>query len=487
MTLVLGAALGPHATGVEVRDADTGALVASGSARHQDLGPDVDDPTAWWRSLTHAIGQTGEREIAALSVCGGHPGLVLLDGAGAVLRPVQPWADDETTPDAKRLRAALGADRWARRAGAIPGPATAVARLAWLRRTDPGTFARLGAALLPHDWLTYRLVGRPVTDRGSASLTGAWSPAGEGWLAEVLEQVAPDGTAAWWRDRLPEVLGPAARADWLDAPVYELLGLRGRPLVGPGTAEAMAVALALGVRPGRVAVSLAHATTVLAGLDEPLIDPTGTVRSRADATGRHLAMSGTPGGAALLEAVRSLFGLSADELAAQAGASAGTSAGAAGELLLVPGVAGRLGAVLTGLTTDVTRGAVARAAIDGVACAALDTLDLVVDAGVRWDDDDPLLLTAPAADLAAQARALADLSGRAVQTGPAGSLAAAGACIQAAAVLHDTDPAEVAESWALVDGPWIEPDEDVDEARHERRTAFTQEWKRQRAAVEPAG
>lgn len=179
--LVLGVSFGARATTVEVRHADTGALVAEGRARHVDLGPDVDvdDPTAWWRSLVAAVAQAGEREIAAISVCGGHPGLVLLDGAGAVLRPVQPWAEAHGERDAVRLRKALGAERWARRAGMLPSARSPVARLAWLRRTDPATFGRIGAALLPHDWLTYRLAGRPVTDRGSASLTGAWSPSSE--------------------------------------------------------------------------------------------------------------------------------------------------------------------------------------------------------------------------------------------------------------------------------------------------------------------
>jgi len=57
MALVLGVAFGPRATSVEVHDADTGALVAEGRARHVDLGPDVDvdDPTAWWRSLVAAV------------------------------------------------------------------------------------------------------------------------------------------------------------------------------------------------------------------------------------------------------------------------------------------------------------------------------------------------------------------------------------------------------------------------------------------------
>jgi xylulokinase len=477
VALVLGAAFGPRATQVEVRDADTGTLVATGSARHQDLGPSVDDPTAWWRSLTTAVGRTGQREIAAISVSGGHPGLVLLDGAGAVLRPMQPWSDSESATDASRLRTALGTDRWARRVGALPGPGTAVSRLSWLRRTDPETFGRIGAALLPHDWLTYRLAGRAVTDRGGASLTGAWSPVAEGWLAEVLELLAPGGSADWWRDRLPDVLGPSERADWLDAPVYELLGLRGRPLVAPGTGEAMAVALSLGVTPGRVAISLGASTTVLAGLETPLVDPTGAVRSRADATGHHLGVSTAPGGATLIEVIRELFELDADSLSAAVLDTEPKTDG----LILVPGVDGRPGAVLAGLAAGTRRGDVARAAFEGVACSALDALDLVVDAGAPWDDDEPIRLAAPEPNIDVHARVIADLAGRPVQPAPGVSLSAAGACIQAAAVLQETDPAAIAATWDLGGDTWVEPTDDP--TRSARRIAHAQERTRQANAA----
>lgn len=476
MAQVLGAAFGPRATHVEVRDADTGALAATGSARHQDLGPSIDDPTAWWRSLTSAVASTGQREIAAISVAGGHPGLVLLDGAGAVLR-AQPWSDSESATDASRLRTALGAERWARRIGALPGPGTAVSRLAWLRRTDPETFGHIGAVLLPHDWLTYRLAGRVVTDRGGASLTGAWSPAAEGWLAEVLEQLVPEDEPDWWRHRLPDVLGPSEQADWLDAPVFELLGLRGRPLVAPGTGESMAVALSLGVVPGRVAISLGASTSVLAGLEQPITDPTGAVRSRADATGKHLGVSTAPGGATLIEIVRDLFELDTEALsAAVLGAEPRTD-----RLVLVPGVEGRPGAVLTGLTRGVSGPDVARAAFDGVACAALDALDLVVAAGAPWDDDEPIRLAGPVADLDVHAQVLADLSDRPVQPAPGLSLAAAGACVQAAAVLHDDDPAAIAAAWELGGDTWIEPTDDP--TRTARRIAHAQERTRQAGAA----
>ena len=123
---------------------------------------------------------------------------------------------------------------------------------AWLRRTDPATYAEIGTVLLPHDWLTYRLAGRTVTDRGSASSTGR--------VVTARRAVDPRGRRPAGRPRrarglggaAPEVLDPAEQADWLDAPVFEMLGLRGRPIVAPGTGAAMAVALALDLGPGRI-------------------------------------------------------------------------------------------------------------------------------------------------------------------------------------------------------------------------------------------
>ena len=475
MSLVLGVAFGPRATAVEVRDARSGALVSTGHARPADLGPDPDDPTAWWRSLVAAVADAGEREIASISVCGSHPGLVLLDGAGAVLRPVQPWADAESERDAARLRQALGVDRWAREAGMLPTARSTVARLSWLRRADPALFARIGAVLLPHDWLTYRLAGRAVTDRGSASLIGAWSPSTGRWITDALDSIG--GKGAGWRGRLPSVLGPSQRADWLTAPVYELLGLRGRPVVAPGTGEPMAVSLALGLQGGAAAVALGSTTTVLAGLDEPVHDSTGAVRSRADATGHHLAVATAAGGATLVSVIGDLLQLHIDELGALALAAGPDDDGP----VLVPAVPGRAGGVLAGLEAGLTRAGLARAAFDGVACAALDALDAIADLGAPLDDRRALALTGPATGLEAHAQTLATLADRPVVTARAGSLAAAGACVQAAAVLQGRDPLVVADEWDLGGGPLVQPEDDP--SRVARRLTNATERSRQRRAL----
>lgn len=442
MAMVLGVALGPRTTDVEVRDADTGRLRATGAAPHVERGQPGDDPARWWRSLVSAVGQTGEREIVAISVSGRHPGLVVLDGAGAVLHPSEPWPDAPTD--------------------------TAATRLAWLRRADRATFERVGMVLLPHDWLTHRLAGRAVTDRGSASLTGAWSPTSEGWRRDVLRDLAPRGASDWWRDRLPTVLGPAERADWLDAPVFDLLGLRGRPIVGPGTGADMAVALALGLRPGRAGVAMDGAATALAPTDEPVNDSGRGVLSRADAAGRYLAVAPAGDGMDLIDTVRSLLEITAEEL----NDLATKAADLPGALVVVPEATAGPGTLLAGLAAGATRQDLVAAVVDGIACAALDRLDLALAAGGTWDDDEPLRVGAPRAHVGVLARVLADLSGRPVRQTAESSLAAAGACIQAAAVLSGGSPDEIAEAWDLGGDTWVDPHDDVNRAaRREAHTA----------------
>ena len=52
---------------------------------------------------------------------------------------------------------------------------------------------------------------------------------------------------------------------------------------------------------------------------------------------------------------------------------------------------------------------------------------------------------------------LADLSGRAVLVPHDDEQVATGACVQAAAVLTGSDPADVADRWKLGDGDVVEP------------------------------
>ena len=149
--------------------------------------------------------------------------------------------------------------------------------------------------------------------------------------------------------------------------------------------------------------------------------------------------------------------------------------------ILVPGVPGRPGGVLTGLRGGVDRSALARAAFEGLACGVLDVVDQLLDAGVPGDTGGPVRICGPVPALGAHAQLLATLADREVIAAPAGSLAAAGACVQAAALLADAEPMELAAAWDLGAGPVVAPADDP--GRLARRVLHAEERARQRRAL----
>lgn len=473
MPLVLGVDSSTGSTKVEVRDADDGTLVASGRAPHPAAEPprSEQEAGAWWDALIAAIGQTGVRDIAALSVAAQQHGMVVLDGAGAVLRPAKLWNDTESAPQAAAISSQLGAERLARAVGSVPLAPFTLTKLAWLAKHQPRLYERVSMVLLPHDYLTFRLTGRFVTDRGDASGTGYWSPAEGRWRTDVIDQAVGRHPGGGWAERLPEVLGPLDPSDWMSASVHEVLGLRGRPLCGPGTGDSMAAALAVGLGPGETAMSLGNSGTVFCVAEQPSADPSGRIAGFADATGRFLPLVCTLNATRVTDAIARLLGVGTPELAELA-----LRTRSSGGLVLLPYLDGEraprrpdASGQLVGLRTSVERAELARAAFEGVICNLLDGLGALERAG--FSNGGPITLLGGGASSAAYRQILADLSGRTVTVPALAESVATGACVQAAAVLHGRAPDEIAAQWNSRRGVEIEPDPRVDAA--EVRAAFS--------------
>jgi xylulokinase len=238
----------------------------------------------------------------------------------------------------------------------------------------------------------------------------------------------------------------------------------------------MALALALGLGEGEVAVAVDDTLSTFTVAANPTADATGRVDGLADASGLFLPRAGGRGGGGLIETVASLLGIDESELG---GLALDAEPGADG-LVLVPALDDRAGAVLSGLDSSTTRTQLARAAYEGVACYALECIDSLEDAGVTVDLSWLTLVGAGGGSLA-QGQVLADLAGTAVVMPATPRLAAAGACVQAAAVLHGRPTEEVAGAWGLGEGDVIEPTAGIDGA--EVRAAFAQERSRQERAL----
>src|SRR3954452_8841050 len=138
MPLVAGVDSSTSATKVEVRDLETGEVVASGAAPHPATSPPRSEqhPAAWWAAFQSAWQQAGAPTVAAIAVGGQQHGLVALDRAGEVLRPAELWTDTESAPDAHWLIEQLdgGRDAWAVATGLVPVASFTITKLSWLHR-----------------------------------------------------------------------------------------------------------------------------------------------------------------------------------------------------------------------------------------------------------------------------------------------------------------------------------------------------------------
>ncbi|SDM09255.1 xylulokinase [Nonomuraea maritima] len=447
MTLVAGVDSSTQSCKVVIREAETGALVRQGRASHPD-GTEV-HPSHWWTALLRALDEAGGLDdVAAVSVAGQQHGMVCLDESGEVVREALLWNDTRSAAAAEQLVAELGGPQaWADAVGSVPVASFTVTKLRWLAEHEPDNARRTAAVCLPHDWLTWRLMGalasgvpfgveawqdapRPpldqlVTDRGDASGTGYWSPATGAYRTDLLK--AAFGAVPL----LPRVLGPAEEAGTAVA------GGPGAVLIAPGTGDNMAAALGVGARPGDVVVSLGTSGTVFAVAGAPSADATGAVAGFADATGRFLPLVCTLNAARVLDAAARMAGVGLDELSDLA---LRAPAGADG-LTLVPYLEGErtpnrptASGSLHGLTLATSTPAhLARAAVEGMLCGLADALDALDLRPER------VLLIGGAARSEAVRRIAPTIFGVPITVPPPGEYVADGAAYQAATLVTTPD------------------------------------------------
>lgn len=364
---VLGVDSSTQSTKAVLVDADDGSVVQTHSAPHPE-GTEV-DPRAWITALDSAAGPLlGQAD--AVAVGGQQHGMVALDEAGEPVRDALLWNDTRSAPQATALIDELGGPQaCAEATGSVLVPSYTITKLRWLRDNEPANAHRVARVLLPHDYLTWHLAGRPAeptTDRGDASGTGYYSPRADAWRPDLAELAL--GSAVG----LPRVATPA-----------EVVGHHGDTVIAPGTGDNMAAALGMDLQPGDVAVSIGTSGVASAVTERPAADGTGLVSGFADASGRFLPLACTLNAARVLDLTARMLGVEHAELADLALAG---DPGANG-LTLVPYLDGErtpnlpdATGTLHGLTSRTSRSDLARAAVEGLLCSLADAVSYLVDA-----------------------------------------------------------------------------------------------------------
>ena len=344
------------------------------------------DPSDWWSATNSAVSQldAGARSsVRAVGLSGQMHGAVLLNKARKVIRPAILWNDGRSGAECAELL------RREPRAHDLTGnlimPGFTAPKLLWVRHNEPAAWDEIDLVLLPKDYIRLRMTGEAATDLSDASGT-LWVDVGQrAWSEEMLR--ACDLSA----DHMPRLCEGTVPTGVLRDELAEAWGMARVPVcAGGGDNAAGAVGVGV-IHDGDALLSLGTSGVLFAATREFRPNVAGTVHAFCHALpGLWHQMSVMLNCASCLDWVVALTRSESVE------ATLATLEGA-GRIdtpeLFLPYLTGErtphndpfAKGVFFGLTSSTDALALVQATLQGVALALADGMDVLSDAGTRFD------------------------------------------------------------------------------------------------------
>ncbi len=385
---LLGIDLGTSSVKAVVID-DTGRLLSTGSREYAILSPQpgraeqsTDD---WWNStvtaVREAVGDEGT-SVRAIGLSGQMHGTVLVDGNHKSIGSAIIWADQRSIEEVEEFANLVGKEMLAGTAGTAPAAGFMGPTLLWMKRHSPEILERSMYCLLPKDFLRLRLTGECAAESSDASSTALFDVRKRSWSSEIISKVGlPEAL-------FPQVLEPAQIAGKLRSEAAKELGLSTGIPVAAGCADQVAQAVGNGlIEPGNGSVTVGSGGQIFIPIDKPVRNEKLNLHVFCHAPSNRWYIMGAILCAGLsLRWFRDLLALSGeadayDRLSALAGDVAPGSEG----IIFLPYLAGERSPLMDpcargcfiGLTLRHGSGHIARAIMEGVACALKQVLHTI--------------------------------------------------------------------------------------------------------------
>ncbi|MEA2511610.1 MAG: hypothetical protein QOJ59_1097 [Thermomicrobiales bacterium] len=330
--------------------------------------------------LREAIADADDpRRIAGIAVASMAEAGVPLDRHGHPTYDAIAWFDRRTIPQRDWLRRAIGEDALFARTGLSLQPIWSLCKLLWIKENEPEAWARTARWLNVADFIAYKLSGEPATDWSLASRTLAFDIRRRHWDTDILRTAGVP----------PEMMAPAVpsgtKVGSVTAEAATATGLPRGAAVAAGGHDHICGALAAGVvQRGQILDSMGTAEALFVALDAPLSNPElgrlGYTQGAHVAAGNYYVNGGVYTSGASIEWLRTVLGdLDHETLVDEAETVPVGSLGATFlphlRLANAPNPDARARGAFVGLTSDATRGTLARAVLEGLAYEGRATLE----------------------------------------------------------------------------------------------------------------
>jgi xylulokinase len=345
------------------------------------------DPAELWETTASVLrAATAQLDnparVASVGVASVGETGVLLDAHGMPLYEMIAWYDVRSEAQGERLATLLGAERVYATTGLTPQAIFSLCKLVWIQENAPDQFARAVRWLHVADYITWKLCGEAATDYSVASRTMALDLANRRWAVDLIHDAGID----------PALFAPLAQGGSPLAKVSQVAaaetGLPVQALVAVGGHDHLCGAMAVGAAtPGQLLDSIGTAEALVLTIDKPL-------------RGEHVAAQGYEQGAHVVDGYygmgayrtagicidwfRQIAGgvdyatLTEEALAAPVG-SLGVRFVPQMRLPHSPSNDPRARGVFIGLSTDVTRGMMFRAILEGLSFETRNALEPLLE------------------------------------------------------------------------------------------------------------
>lgn len=285
--MLLGYDIGSSAIKAALLDTDTGEVVASArSPSDEEMTMEAPQPGwaeqppgRWWRHVQNATEALHEKArfdpeaVEAIGLTYQMHGLVLLDENHEVLRPSIIWCDSRAVDIGREAFDALGREWCLQHLLNSPGNFTA-SKLAWVKQHEPEVYEQVHKAMLPGDYIAFKMTGDICTTPSGLSEGTLWDVQRDGLATEVLDHFDLDP------DLWPEVVPTFSEQGTLTRQAANALGLSPGIPVAYRAGDQPNNAFSLNaLSPGDVAATAGTSGVVYGIDDEPRYDDQSRVNT----------------------------------------------------------------------------------------------------------------------------------------------------------------------------------------------------------------
>ena len=287
MKYFIGADLGTSSLKLILTDAEgkiINSVTKDYSVSYPKSGWSEQNAEDWWTAfklgLPELIKDINGEEIAGFGVAGQMHGLVILDEADNVIRPVILWNDGRTWKETEYLNTVIGKDALSENTANIAFAGFTAPKILWIKENEPENFEKISKIMLPKDYLNYLLTGVHACDYSDASGMLLLDVKNKCWSEKMLEICSVK------IEQMPQLFESYDVIGTVLPEIASELGISSKAIVVAGAGDNAAAAVGTATTgEGKCNISLGTSGTIFVSSEKFGVDKFNALHSFAHADG----------------------------------------------------------------------------------------------------------------------------------------------------------------------------------------------------------